>query len=142
MARNINSLPPSRIASVRSTQQISGFGINRDAFTITPIAFHADLVATLLQKLDGIRRQTNTLNVNFIRLPLMMKARSVHRRLDVQPKVHHTQQDVGDGGNNAWSARRPEHQKQLAVFENNSWRHGAQGALARPDGVGFALYQS
>src|ERR1041385_2762341 len=71
-----------------------------------------------------------------------MEAWRIHCLLNVQAIIDHAHQDVGHCADDAWPAWRPQDHKQLAIFQHDGRRHGAERTLARPNGVGFTLDQS
>ena len=58
-------------------------------------------------------RERTMLHVDYVRQPLMMKAGRVHGFLDVHAEIDHTDQDVGDGGDDRGTARRTQNQNSL-----------------------------
>ena len=72
----------------------------------------------------------------------MMQPRRIDRFLNVHPKIHHADQNIRNRGNDGRAARRAQHQKKLAVFQNNSRRHRGERPLGGANGVGRALDES
>ena len=72
----------------------------------------------------------------------MMEARPVHGVLHVHVEIDHVQDHLQHAVDDARSARRAQHQEELAVAQQDGRRHGRERPLARLDGVGFALDQA
>ncbi len=70
-----------------------------------------------------------------------MKARSVHRLLDIQAAIGCAQKDVGNGGDDAGSAWRADHKANFVVLEHNDGRHAGQGALPGSNRIRRTLHQ-
>ena len=79
---------------------------------------------------------------DLVRQPLLVKARRVHRLLDVQSVIDHAHQHVGDGGDDGRSAGRAKHEEQLAVLQHDGRRHRRQRTLVRAHRVRRPLNQS
>src|SRR5580692_4320366 len=85
-----------------------GFWVDGNAFPVAPVMIAGvatlDAVTHTSQGVQGRGRKTR-LNVNDIGEVLLVKARSVHRPLDIQAAVGSAQENVGNRGHDAGSAR-------------------------------------
>src|ERR1700722_18326781 len=82
----------------------TGFRIDRDTFPIAPITILGlDVVTHTRKRLQSLRRKAR-LNINLIREVLLVKARSIHCSLDIQPAIGCAQKNIGNGRDDAWSA--------------------------------------
>src|SRR5437773_817368 len=79
------------------------------------------------------------LDQNAVGKPLMMETRRVDGRLRFHAEAHPVQDAEKCSGNNRRTARRAGHEAELAIAENNRWRHGAERTMAGGNGVGLGL---
>ena len=70
-----------------------------------------------------------------------MKARSIHCALDIQAAIGCAEKNVGNGGDDARSARRADDKANFVVLEHNDGRHAGQGALPGSNRIRRALDQ-
>src|SRR5438876_8885271 len=116
-----NGLPI--ISDVARPQSLVSLRINGNALAITPIRgplagfinAELDLVAHFPERLYCIRREP-LFNARHIRQPLVVKACSVHRLLNIHAVVHNAHQNIRHRGDDARTAGRAENQERLAIF--------------------------
>src|ERR1700733_12844418 len=132
------------MALVLAALDYPGFWVNGDALPVTPVRLPGfttlDRVAHTPQRAQCLRREAR-LHLDNIREVLMVKPRSVHRPLNIQASVGSAQENVGNRGHDAGSARRADEKTNLVILQHNDGRHAGQGTLPGSDGVCWSLNQ-
>src|SRR5271170_2926672 len=129
------------VASVAGAEALAGLGVNHDALAVSPEMLDFQLMTLGAQNIHCIGRKA-VFDENLIGEPLMMKPGRVHGFLYIKREIHDSYEYVGHRGDDSRSAGRTKHEKELAVFEHNSRRHGRERAFAWANGVGGALHES
>src|ERR1700678_1653164 len=125
--RSVSSGLAEGVATVLATLDQSRLRINGDALSIAPRMI-ADLhrVAHMFKSLQSLRWKT-LLHKNNIGKVLLMKTRSVHSALDIQTTIGSAEENIGNCGDDAGTARRTDHETNLMVLEHDDQRHAGQG---------------
>src|ERR1700686_919165 len=134
------------VAAVARAEALAGFGVNHDAFSVSPKMPQRQLVSFGTKNIHCIGREP-VFDENLIGHPLMMKPGRIDGFLDVEREIDDADEDVGDGGDDGGAAGRAENQGELAVFdpilsEDVGWRHCRERAFAGVYRIGGALYES
>ncbi len=71
-----------------------------------------------------------------------MKTRSVHCALDIQTTIGSAEENIGNCGDDAGTARRTDHEANLMILQHDDRRHAGQGTFPGSDRIRRALNQS
>src|SRR5438034_10239006 len=82
------------------------------------------------------------LDQNAIGDPLVMETRRIDGHLRLHAEAHPVQDAKERSGDNCGTAGGAGDEAELAIPEQDRWRHGAKRAVAGRDGVGFGLHES
>src|SRR6266851_3253483 len=99
-----------------------------------------DVAAGVQCTLQAVRK--SALDQNAVGQPLVMETRSIDGRLRLHAEAHPVQDAKQRSGNNRGTARRAGNEAEVAISEQNRWRHGAERPVPGSDGIGFGLNQS
>src|SRR5208282_1041541 len=143
------SIPPSAsvtyrlpiITSVACAKALTGFGVDHDALSVSPKMIELQLVSFGMQNIHCIGREA-VFDENLIGKPLMMKPWCVDGLLNIEGEIDDANQDVGDGGDDGGPTGGAENEEELAILEDDGWRHGRERAFAGVDRVGRSLDES
>src|ERR1700722_15844912 len=132
------------MALVLAAQNQACLGIDSNAFPIAPVVIVAVAalygVAHVPERVERLSRKAR-LHIHHIRQVLLVKARSIHRLLDIQTTIRRAQKDVGNRGDNARSARGTDHEANLVILQHNDGRHAGQRTLLRSNRICRTLHQ-
>src|SRR5260370_3270869 len=99
-----------------------------------------DGIAGFFEQSNRVRGKA-ALDIETVRLPLMVDTGKIDRVLQIHTEIDDVQHHLQDGGDDARSARGAKNEKWVAIFQDDGGNHRRKRALARCDGVDFALYQ-
>src|SRR4051794_9834444 len=98
------------IASVTGTEAIARFRVDHNALAVAKKALDCQFVAFGTQHIHCIGREA-VFHFNYIREPLMVHPRSIDGFLNVETKINHAHEHVGDVSNDGWAAFGAQHEE-------------------------------
>src|SRR5712692_10934959 len=129
------------MARIGCTQPVAGCRIYGNCVDESNVSdAMCDVAARVQGALQAVSK--SALEQNAVGQPLVMETRRIDGRLRIHAEAHPVQYAEQRGGNNRGTARRAGNEAEVAVSEQNCWRHRAERPVPGRDGIGFGWNQS